>query len=191
MIMKLRYLAALLLFTVISCKMGRAANAAGISDTLGTQIQTVKYQLKVSKEDAAIFEDGLMPWISLDHPEKQIDSLIGAEEVVLPYKKVTLIIDYPLTRQAVLEISSQTENFTRKDLILVISKKYHEIYEEETKTAQTKVIPPDQRNGLINRNETDGKYGICCHDLTDLDLGSVEVYKGDNDNIYLILEVES
>ncbi|WP_121808925.1 hypothetical protein [Mucilaginibacter kameinonensis] len=189
--MKLRYLAALLLFTIISCKMSRAANAAGITDTLGTKIQTINYQLKASGEDTATLEDGLMPWISLDHPEKQIDSLIGANEVVLPYKKVTLIIDYPLTRQAVLEISSQTENFTRKDLILAISKKYHEIYEEETKTAQTKVVPPDQRNGVINRNETEGKYGICCHDLTDLDLGSVEVYKGINDKIYLILEVES
>ena len=76
-------------------------------------------------------------------------------------------------------------------MILAISKKYNEVYAEEEKTANTKTIPIDKRTGLINRNETDGKYGIWGHDLSDLDLSGIEVYKTKDEKINIILLIES
>lgn len=76
-------------------------------------------------------------------------------------------------------------------MLQVISKKYHEIYIEEEASATTKTIPVEKREGLINRNETNGKYGIWGHDLSDLDLSSVEVYQNSEKKIYLVLSVES
>jgi len=75
--------------------------------------------------------------------------------------------------------------------VLAISKKYHEIYDEEERTAATKTIPMAQRKTLANRNETDGKYGIWGHDLSDLMLDTIDVYKNDKGKIFLQLSIES
>lgn len=76
-------------------------------------------------------------------------------------------------------------------MILAISKKYHEIYNEEEKSSKIKTIPLDERTGIINRNETQGKYGIWGHDLSDLDLSSIEVYETDEGKINILLIIES
>jgi hypothetical protein len=68
---------------------------------------------------------------------------------------------------------------------------YHEIYKEEERTANTKTIPLNKREGLVNRNKTDGKYGVWGHDISDLDLSSIEVHKNSNGHFTLVLNVES
>jgi hypothetical protein len=158
----------------------------------GKLIATIEFGLKANKEDLEVFEDGIVPWISIEKPEDQIDRLIDADKVVIEYPEVILVIDYPLNKPAEFIIkSSEKGGFTKKQLALVISKKYHEIYDAEESSAKTKTIPLEKREGLINRNETDGKYGIWGHDISDLDLSSVEVYKTEDGKIQILLGIES
>jgi hypothetical protein len=104
---------------------------------------------------------------------------------------VILIIDYPVMVPVYFPLSSTGIGFSRRQLITAISLQYHSIYKEEEETASDKTVPPDERRGLQNRNQTNGKYGIWGHDLSDLDLSTVEVYRNKNGIIYLSLGVES
>ncbi|MFZ4862375.1 hypothetical protein ACL9RF_09325 [Sphingobacterium sp. Mn56C] len=161
-----------------------------IYDSLGDLLSEIKINLKANAEQQKDFVDGNIPWISIAHPQKEIAQLKDPDEVVISDKKVTLVVDYPLNTPAILELSSET-GFTRKSLIEEISKHYHEIYRIEEETATTKTVPIDQRTGLTNRNHTDGKYGIYGHDLVDLELSAIEVYKNKEGKTILLLVVES
>lgn len=160
------------------------------NDTIGILVQTIDFKLKASKDELETFEDGVVPWISLDKPEKELNRLLNSSDIVLTCDKAILIIDYPLNKPASFVLTT-TKGFSRKDLILEISKKYHEIYNEEETTSKIKTVPVDQRKQLLNRNETNGKYGIWGHDLSDLDLSAIEVHKNKEAEVYLILNVES
>ncbi|WP_300027237.1 hypothetical protein [uncultured Maribacter sp.] len=81
--------------------------------------------------------------------------------------------------------------FTRKELAQKISIEYNRIYEEEEDSANTKTTPLEKRQGLINRNKTDGKYGIWGHDIDDLDLSAIILSKMPNGELKLELIVES
>jgi hypothetical protein len=159
-------------------------------DTTDVLISKIEFKLKATKEELETFDDGVVPWINLDKPDKAIDSLIDADEIILPYSKVIVTIDYPLTNPANFNLAS-VKGFSRKQLIQLISEKYHEIYKEEEATSSIKTVPIDQRKDLINKNQTNGKYGIGGHDLSDLDLSSIEVYQKSNGQIYLTLNIES
>lgn len=154
-------------------------------------IATIEFGIKASKEELKDFEDGIIPWINIEKPEVEINRLIDADKVVVKYSEITLIIDYPLNKPAEFLLKSPGKSFTKKQLVLEISKRYHQIYEEEESSAKVKTIPIEKREGLINRNETDGKYGIWGHDISDLDLSSVEVYKTENGEIQIRLGIES
>lgn len=65
------------------------------------------------------------------------------------------------------------------------------MYDEEENTSKTKTVPVKQRQGLLNRNETNGKYGIWGHDLSDLDLTSMDVYENEEGTIFLDLDIDS
>lgn len=146
-------------------------------------------EVKAIGEDLEYFDDGIIPWINLERPD--YDNLIGSDEIVLKYPKIILLIDYPLTNTAQIEIQPKNEHgFSKKELIKVISDTYKIIYDQEDDTAATKTIPIEERNGIINRNTTDGKWGIWGHDLADLDLSGIYTsIKGNT--LYLILMVES
>jgi hypothetical protein len=161
------------------------------TDTLGRLISTIEIKLKATKEDLKVFDDGIVPWISLEKPGQEMNRLIDGDKIVLPYAKVSIIIDYPLNTAAVFEITTTGEGFSTKQIILEISKKYHEIYALEESSATTKTLPMEKRKGLINRNETNGKYGVCCHDLADLDLSTIDVHQNTKGKITLVLGVES
>jgi hypothetical protein len=154
-------------------------------------ITTIEFGVKAEPEDAKDFEDGIIPWINIEKPENQINRLIDADKVVITDSEVTLVIDYPLNKPTEFILKNSGKGFTKKQLVLEISKKYHEIYEAEESSAKTKTIPAEKREGLINRNETNGKYGICCHDIGDLDLSSAQVYKTEDGKIKIVLEIES
>ncbi|MFN5773340.1 hypothetical protein [Flavobacterium sp.] len=164
------------------------ANVQSNQDEL---ISTIEFGIKANKEDLEVFEDGIVPWISIEKPEEQIERLIDTDKVVIEYSEITLVIDYPLNKPAEFVIKSSEKGFTKKQLALVISKKYHEIYDSEESSAKTKTIPVGKREGVINRNKTDGKYGIWGHDISDLDLSSVEVYKTEDGKIKIVLGIES
>jgi len=154
-------------------------------------ITTVEFKIKGTKEDMDTFGDGIVPWISLEKTDKEINRLIDPDEIVFPYTEVTLIIDYPLTTPITFKLTSGKDGFTRKELIKEISQRYHSIYEEEEQTATKKTIPVSERGTFINRNQTNGKYGIWGHNLSDLVLSSVDVYMNQEKKIYLRLGIES
>jgi hypothetical protein len=163
----------------------------GITDTLGNKIATITVEGKATTEDLKTSKDPIFPWVNLDEPTKRIKNLISPDEVVLPYQKVTLVIDYPVAKPVLFVLTGPPSGFTRKQIVLAISKKYHELYKEEEKTAKTKTVPIGQRKTLANRNQTDGKYGIWGHDLGDLDLTSISVYQNAAGQIFLTLDVDS
>lgn len=154
-------------------------------------LEVINFEVRVDKEDKEIFKDGIVPWISIENPQKEINRLIDADKIVINETEITLYIDYPLENPVKFKLKSNDDGFTKKQLALEISKKYHEIYSIEEKTAQIKTIPKDKRNGVINRNQTDGKYGIWGHDISDLDLNSIEVYKNPVGKIQISLFIES
>jgi hypothetical protein len=158
---------------------------------LGPKISAITFRTKATKEERKNFEDGIVSWINLDSPENRISDLIDANVIVIPYEKVKLRIDYPIAKPVFFYLSGAEKGFTRKQIILTISKKYHQMYDEEEKTAKIKTIPMKDRKTLANRNQTDGKYGIWGHDLSDLDLSSINVYRSADGTIVLDLEIES
>ena len=165
--------------------------SSNIQNNQDELIATIEFGIKANKEESNDFENGIIPWISIEKPEDEINRLIDADKIVITYSEIILIIDYPLNKPAKFIVKSSGKGFTKKQLVLEISKKYHEIYKTEESSAKTKTIPVKEREGLINRNETDGKYGIWGHDISDLDLSSVEVYKTENGKIQVLLGIES
>ena len=159
-------------------------------ENAGKLISKVEFTVKATDEQKKDWEDGIIPWISLENPNSEISNLVGADDIIIKENKINILFDYPLNKPVSFEFNNE-KGFTRKDLILIINKKYHEIYDEEEKSAKTKTIPAEKRTGLINRNETDGKFGIWGHDLSDLDLSGIEIHQDANGKINIILQVES
>lgn len=157
------------------------------------QSETILFQLKTDDEkELEIFEDGLIPWISIKDPQKEMNQLIGKDDVVIKDNTAVLVIDYPLNKPIEIEIkSNESVGFKRGELIQLVSKEYKRIYREEEKSAKTKTVPLEDRQGLINRNETDGKYGIWGHDIEDLDLAVITIHKSNDGKTILRLIVES
>ncbi len=162
--------------------------AAKKTDSLGSLI--TKIDFKVKTDNLTDFEDGFIHWVELENPEKDLKKLTDKDEVVITANKVTVIIDYPLTNECKFELTS-TNGFTREQLVNDISNKYHEIYKEEEATAVVKTVPAGQRTTTYNRNQTNGKYGIWGHDLADLALDHILVYKASNGDIILSLDIDS
>lgn len=160
------------------------------ADSLGAIIKTIDFRQKATGEDLKTFKEGEMHWIDLDSIEKQLPQLINPDELVLSDTKAKIIIDYPVRTPVVFDINSD-QGFTRRALALKISEIYHKIYTEEESSAQTKTTPVKDRKKLLNRNETDGKYGIWGHDLSDLALSNIEVHKNKQGDIVLVLSIES
>lgn len=159
-------------------------------ENAGQLVSEVDFTVKANDEQKKDWEDGIIPWISLENPNPEINNLVGADDVVIKENTINILFDYPLNKPVSFEFNNPN-GFTRKDLILLISKKYHEIYDEEEKYAKTKTIPREKRSGIINRNETDGKYGVWGHDLSDLDLSGIEIHQDSNGKINVILLIES
>ncbi|WP_298121961.1 hypothetical protein [Flavobacterium sp.] len=164
---------------------------SNVQNNQGELIGTIEFGIHANKDEVQDFEDGIIPWISIEKTKDEINRLIDADKVVITYSEIILIIDYPLNKPVEFIIKSSGKGFTKKQLVLEISKKYHEIYKVEESSAKTKTIPIEKREGIINRNETDGTYGIWGHDIGDLVLSSAEVYKMEDVKIQVLLGIES
>jgi hypothetical protein len=158
------------------------------SDSLGTLMTRINFNVKT--DNLTDFKEGFIPWIELEHPDKALVQLIDKTEVVINENKVTIVIDYPLVKECRFELTS-ANGFTREQLVKEVSNKYHQIYDEEESTANVKTIPVNKRTTMYNRNQTDGKYGIWGHDLADLVLDHILVYKSANGDIILSLDIDS
>lgn len=160
-------------------------------DPDGPVISEVEFKVKAKGESVEDYENGEIPWIDIENPNRDLPDLVDADKIVIPFKSAKVVIDYPLDTPDVFEIKASSDGFSRRQLITEISRRYREIYEIEERTATTKTVPLKERKAPINRNQTDGKFGICCHDLSDLDLGGIEVHKNAAGEITLILQIES
>jgi hypothetical protein len=157
-------------------------------DNVGELLTTISFNVKTNnKKD---FENGIIPWASIEKPENEIAQLIDRNKIVIPEDKLTIIIDYPLTNEYRFDLQSKN-GFTREQLLKEISKNYYKLYDEEEKSATIKTIPVDKRTTMYNRNQTNGKYGIWGHDIADLVLSEILVYKATNGQIILSLSIES
>lgn len=157
-------------------------------DDLGAFITEFDFQVKT--DDLKDYEEGFILWIQLEHPQKELNRLIGRDEVVLQDTAITIIIDYPLNNECRFKLTSK-HGFTRAQLAKAISNQYHQIFKDEEATATIKTIPVEQRKKVANRNQTNGKYGIWGHDMANLVLAGIRVYKALNGEVILALSIES
>ncbi len=156
-------------------------------DSLGTLISKVRFD--VTTNNLKDYKNGKIPWIRIDSPQIEIQNLIGKDEIVVPETSLTVIIDYPLSSNYKFDIISKS-GFTRTQLINEISKHYYQLYNEEEKTASIKTVPRKERK-IYNRNQTNGTYRIWGHDIGDLVLDEIHVYKNSSGVVFLILQCES
>lgn len=155
---------------------------------IGELIST--FEFKVRTSNLKDFKDGYIPWADLEKPENDLPNLVKRDEIIIDHKQIKVIIDYPLTNQYEFTLKSD-KGFTRGQLLIEISKHYYKLYEEEEKTATTKTIPIEKRTIMYNRNETNGKYGIWGHDIADMDISRISVFKANKGEIILTLNIES
>jgi hypothetical protein len=128
----------------------------------------------------------------LAHPERDFAALHGGEEVVLAEPRVVLVVDYPLDEPFDFPIDAPSaRGFTRADLVRVVTQVYAFIYAEEERTSAVKTLPLDARGRVINRNQTHGEFGVCCHDLDDLVLHTLTIQKDAEGATYVDLGIDS
>jgi hypothetical protein len=200
--MKINHLAYILPFLFISCskksnsqpdtdleiqKLTEMENASSkIEHGEGTLVGSYTFEVKTNEVE---MEDGIIPWASIEKPKEDIPNLIDGDDIIIKEKKVTIIIDYPLKNEYHFDLESNN-GFSRKMLLTEISNHYYKLYREEEETATIKTLPMEKRT-IANRNETNGKYGIWGHDIADLVLTDVYVYKSEDDKIILRINVDS
>lgn len=126
-----------------------------------------------------IRSDGsIRPYYGLSKKKEQSDSktLRNPDEVVISEKQISIVASYPFSRDNRVTYTSDT-GFTRKMLGTLICKLYQDMYREERETTtepeETIESRTKGRVKLLNRAETNGKWGIWGHDLSDLDLVAV------------------
>lgn len=155
---------------------------------LGELIGT--FDLKVKTYDTANYKGGFVPWADLENPETDLPNLDERDNIIVSEKQVKIIIDYPLMNPYEFTLKSD-KGFSRGRLLTEISARYYALYAEEERTATIKTVPIEQRTMMYNRNETNGKYGIWGHDIADMDLSRIFVYRNKSGDIVLTLFIES
>jgi hypothetical protein len=130
--------------------------------------------------------------VMLHDPRQALAKLDQPDEIVIPHPHAILVISYPLSNPASMEIDAPLPaGFTRAALIKTICDEYAHVYDAEEGTASIKTIPVDERGTLSNRNRTDGAYGIWGHDLEDLVLTSAQWSRQSDGTVRIELHVES
>lgn len=162
------------------------ASAEKEYNDVGEIISTLTFEVKTKNPE---FENGIIPWASIEKPQNDLKNLIARDDIVVSENDITIIIDYPLNNEYRFNLKSKN-GFTRKDLLIEISKHYYKLYKEEEESATIKTLPMEKRT-MYNRNETNGKYGIWGHDIADLVLTDIYVHKTINGKIILTLNINS
>jgi hypothetical protein len=156
----------------------------------GEVLDAIDFSVLASEEEREHFDNGIAPWINIVSREAEVEGLIDPDSLALNYPNAKIVFDYPLANPTTRDISTSGEGFSRRELVELIGRFYEEIYEEEEASATTKTLSMSERK-IMNRNQTDGIYGIWGHDLDDIALSGVEVRRTANGEIILILGIES
>lgn len=152
----------------------------------GAPIKEILFEAKTNNKN---LENGIQTGVSIQNFKTESINLVNKDEVVISEKEATIIIDYPLTNAYTFNLRSE-KGFTRERLFKEISENYFKLYEEEEKSASVKTQPMEERE-MYNRNETNGKYGIWGHDIADLILTDIQVFKNKDGKIILSLGIDS
>lgn len=113
-----------------------------------------------------------------NYPEykKEIESTKPHEIILPPNKEYNLVITYPLSKKFETTVKTGEKGLTREEVVDLIVRCYKFIYDEEEATS--KIKSGQISDTFLNRNQTDGDYGIWGHVLSDLILHTLYV-KGD------------
>jgi hypothetical protein len=126
--------------------------------------------------------------LRLHEAELALARLDEPEEIVIPFDKATLVIAYPLSTPASVQIAAPIpQGFTRAELVRTICEEYANVYDAEAGTSAIEPELSEQRK----RNRTDGAYGIWGYDLQDLVLTALRWTRLPDGNIKIDLHVES
>lgn len=110
--------------------------------------------------------------IHLADPTETVRHLKNPDEIVIPMRKIIIIIDYPLENPVRFELNSKSDyGFDRAELAEKISLAYQKIYREEYEAVGD---PGTVTPFMFNRATSSGPYGIWGHYIDDLDLIEVE-----------------
>ena len=117
----------------------------------------------------AYLRNYISPYVPLDPQrfKRALEYMRDKDERVLRATTVTLVIDYPLSVEYREELRACSGVFTRLELCLAVARAYERIYKEEEDTASHTGRPLPGAL-LLNRRDTDGRWGIRGHDLSDL-----------------------
>lgn len=161
--------------------------AQRIYEDLGKPVAFIPFGVNTANYE--IYEDGIIPSVNIENYAEDLPRLVMKDMVMIYENTVTILIDYPLNNPYTFTLTSE-DGFTRGLLLQEISKHYTYVYTEEERTATVKTLPMEQRE-MINRNETNGTYGIWGHDLGDLFLAGIHVHKDRDGRTVLLLDIES
>jgi hypothetical protein len=130
--------------------------------------------------------------LRMGDPDAALAMLELRDEIVIPFPKATLVIEFPLTHPALIAINAALpQGFTRGELVRTICDEYAHIYAAEEGTALNTEASVEERGPRLERNRTDGAYGIWGHRLDDLVLRSARWVKQSNGDVRVELHVES
>jgi hypothetical protein len=130
--------------------------------------------------------------LRMNDPDAALALLELRDEIVIPFPKATLVIEFPLTHAANIAINaSLPQGFTRGELVRTICEEYGHIYAAEEGTALNTEASVEERGPRLERNRTDGAYGIWGHRLDDLVLRSARWVKHSNGDVRIELHVEA
>ena len=130
--------------------------------------------------------------LRLDNAESALALLELRDEIVIPFPRAILVIDFPLTHAAHVGITAALpQGFTRGELVRIICEEYGHVYAAEEGTAMNSEVSVEARGARRERNRTDGAYGIWGHELDDLVLSSARWVKQSNGDVRVELHVEA
>ena len=98
------------------------------------------------------------PCIKINNPETKT---LKHKNVIVAPENITIVFDYHFEKDFEFKFTNPN-GFSRLDLINVISTKYRQIYEEENNS----VGDPGYIEGMYNRKQSEGPYGIWGHYIT-------------------------
>jgi hypothetical protein len=136
---------------------------------------TVTFQGRINPQYP---KDGPNPFISIANYEQDIAQLQNQNEIVIPMKVIYVRFTYPLKKAAKFKITAvKEEGLTRAELVRSICETYHLIYkrEDEDVGGPTGTINPM----MLNRAQSNGRYGIYGHYIEDLLLHTVRQVSDD------------
>jgi hypothetical protein len=160
----------------------QAMALADLPFDLGTSKADNSIIIQSEPDEDAVADGETEPfdWMDLRNVRENFSRLIDAGKVAVEAVEATLILSYPLTIIATRLIRPvDGKSFTRGELVTLIDETYREVYRLEANSQSLPTPPVQERGHLLNRPKSDGMFGIWGHDLDDLGIEKIGVYRID------------